>query len=260
MLGGAMRSRSAAVLVVTALALLALPAARPAAAQASSAPRTRGVSFVDQQVEAGILLLQGYINTQGANNGFVFPAKAIVKKGGGLVAPIWPANPWTGKIMAPGTGRGIFTYTLTSAAGTAYKLVGHLSKGSFTVKGGTPKWLTAERTQADDQITALAVRMLKGYVDIWGLQKNGAPPAQAQMTSTGDVEINPRLLAHQPLHRRRDARARRAGRLQLHTRHRRSLHTQRAPLQRTTPRPERTGALRLWKRAASCPHGQATRP
>ena len=121
---------------------------------AVSAQAARDVSFVDQQVEAGILLLQGYINTWGANNGFVYPTKTMVKKGGGLTAPIWPANPWTGKIMVPGTGRGAYTYTLTSAA-TGYRLVGHLSKGSFKVKGGVPKWLTAERLKANDQLVSL---------------------------------------------------------------------------------------------------------
>ena len=43
----------------------------------------------------------------------------MVKKGGGLPnsTVIWPSNPWTGKIMAPGTSRGTYTYTL-GASGT----------------------------------------------------------------------------------------------------------------------------------------------
>lgn len=188
-----MRSRiAAAVLAVTAAALIALPAASPPAAHAASShnramKEARGVSFVDQQVEAGILLLQGYINTHGAGNAFVFPTKAMVKKGGGLVAPIWPADPWTGKTMAPGTGRGSYTYTMTSANGTSYKLVGHLSKGSFKVTGGVPKWLAAERAARDDQVTELGARILKGYVDIWGLLHSATPPAAQQMAATGDV-------------------------------------------------------------------------
>ena len=38
----------------------------------------------------------------------------MVKQGGKLPGStfIWPANPWTGKVMGPGTSRGTYTYTL----------------------------------------------------------------------------------------------------------------------------------------------------
>ena len=91
-----------------------------------------------------ILLLQGYINTQAEKDGFVYPARADVKKGGALVAPLWPGNPWTGGTMVPGTSKGTYTYTVKADL-SGYTLVGHLSKGSYKVTGGVPKWLKDER-------------------------------------------------------------------------------------------------------------------
>ena len=97
-----MPSRTARLMLVCAMGALLLVPALPAAANAAP-------SFVDQQVQMNILLLQGYINTQAEKNGFVYPARNDVKKGGALVAPVWPGNPWTGGTMAPGTSKGTYT-------------------------------------------------------------------------------------------------------------------------------------------------------
>ncbi len=90
-----MTRRMIAVVLATAVLALLLAAA---------APRAEAVSFVDKQVQAGALLIQKYINDYGQNNRFVYPPKSMVKKGGGLPGStsIWPSNPWTGRIMAPG--------------------------------------------------------------------------------------------------------------------------------------------------------------
>lgn len=95
--------------------LLAAGVARPGDA--------RALSFVDKQVQVNILLLHGYIDTQVSKNGFVYPARNDVKKGGALVAPVWPGNPWTGGTMAPGTSRGTCTYTVKADL-SGYTLVG----------------------------------------------------------------------------------------------------------------------------------------
>ena len=42
----------------------------------------------------------------------------------------WPANPWTNADMKDGAGKGDYSYTTTS---TGFKLVGHLSAGSFVI-------------------------------------------------------------------------------------------------------------------------------
>ena len=149
------RRMLAVVLATTALALLVAAAApRPAAA----------VGFVDKQVQAGGLLIQNYVNAYGMTHGFAFPAAAMVKKGGGLedATRIWPSNPWTGKLMGPGTARGTYTYTLRNS-GTAYTLTMHLSSGKYAFSGTMPPWLRTERDTASKQNLLLLQRYLDAY-------------------------------------------------------------------------------------------------
>jgi len=145
--------RSVVVVLATAAILLAVAAAAPRQAHA--------VGFVDKQVQAGGLLLQNYINAYGMKHSFAFPARSMVKKGGGLEdkTRIWPSNPWTGKLMAPGAKRGTYTYTLRNG-GSAYSLTMHLSKGKYTFKGTLPTWLKNERNTASRQNLLLLQRYL----------------------------------------------------------------------------------------------------
>ena len=109
----------------------------------------------DAQVKQNVRLLKTYIDGYAAGRSYVFPAASVVKKGGGLTAPVWPVNPWTGKPMAPGPGRGAYTYT-PSADGASYTLVGRLASGKFAVSGGMPGWLQTERGVAAADHAALA--------------------------------------------------------------------------------------------------------
>jgi type II secretory pathway pseudopilin PulG len=145
------------IAVVLATAVLAL-------LLAAAAPRAEAVSFVDKQVQAGALLIQKYINDYGQNNRFVYPPKSMVKKGGGLPGStsIWPSNPWTGRIMAPGTARGTYTYT-PSASGATYKFIVHLSSGNWPLTGGVPAWFKPERNTASKQNLLLLQRYLDAY-------------------------------------------------------------------------------------------------
>ena len=122
-----MTRRMIAVVLATAVLALLLAAA---------APRAEAVSFVDKQVQAGALLIQNYVNAYGQTHRFVYPPKSMVKKGGGLPGAtlIWPSNPWTGKVMGPGTSRGTYTYTL-GASGPRYRLTVHLSSGNYAAHG-----------------------------------------------------------------------------------------------------------------------------
>ena len=174
-----MHSRTGKLLLTCAMGALLLAAALPAAARAAP-------SFVDQQVQMSVLLLQGYINTQAEKNGFVYPARTDVKKGGALVAPVWPGNPWTGGNMAPGTSKGTFTYTV-KADQSGYTLVGHLSKGSYKVTGGVPRWLKDER----DVSTKAGLALLQQYVEMWAGAHAGAFPAAADVASGGPVGLQP---------------------------------------------------------------------
>ena len=148
------RRMLAAVLATAALALTF----------AAAAPRAEAVSFVDKQVQAGGLLIQNYINTYGQAHQFVYPPKSMVKKGGGLpnATLIWPANPWTGKVMGPGTSRGTYTYTL-GADNRSYKLTMHLSRGNFVFKSAMPSWFKSERNTASKHNLLLLQRYLMHY-------------------------------------------------------------------------------------------------
>ena len=146
----------------------------------------------DARMKQNLRLLQVYIERSAAAKSFVYPAAATVKKGGGLTAPVWPANPWTGAAMAPGKARGTYTYKV-GAGGDGYTLVGHLSAGSFTLSGATPAWLEKERlasgdvTAARDQSAELGARVVKGYIEHWGMLYNGTAPAAAEVSKSGGV-------------------------------------------------------------------------
>jgi hypothetical protein len=131
---------------------------------AAAAPRADAVSFVDRQVQAGGLLIQSYINTYGQARQFVYPPKSMVKKGGGLPGStlIWPANPWSGKVMGSGTSRGTYTYTLGSD-GRSYRLIMHLSTGDFVLKSAAPAWFKSERNAASKHNLLLLQRYLMAY-------------------------------------------------------------------------------------------------
>jgi len=174
-----MRSPRFTILVLALVAGLLVPAALPAPASAAG-------SFVDKQVQMNILLLQGYINTQAEKNGFVYPAKADVKKGGALIAPVWPGNPWTGGTMAPGASRGTYTYTVKADL-SGYTLVGHLSKGSYKIVGGVPKWLKDER----DVSSKAGLALVQQYVEMWARAHAGDYPPAEDVAAGGPVGLQP---------------------------------------------------------------------
>lgn len=163
------RRVTAVVLATAALALLL----------AAAAPRAEAVSFVDKQVQAGGLLIQNYIDRYGTAHRFVFPARSMVKKGGGLPGAtlIWPANPWTGRKMAPGRSRGTYTYTL-GAGRISYKLTMHLSRGSYTFRGSMPAWFKNERDTASKQNLLLLQRYVESYAS-----SHGGYPAAADVNA-----------------------------------------------------------------------------
>ena len=105
------------------------------------------------------LMLQGYIEHYAADHGGVYPAEADVSQDGALEAPVWPADPWTGAAMGPGTIRGCFTYS-RAADGKSYTLVGHRHRRDLVLTGGGATTLDAER----DARAAEAAELLRQYV------------------------------------------------------------------------------------------------
>jgi hypothetical protein len=152
-----MRRLPVLVLLAAFVCAAAYGAARPQPAAA--------LGFVDQQVKQNVLLLRGYIDTQAAKAGFLYPTRAQVRKGGGLSAPVWPMNPWTGKPMAPGSGRGTYTYT-PAADRHSYTLVAHFSKGNFKVTGESPGWLATERAKAASDLAAAQSQLTTAQADL----------------------------------------------------------------------------------------------
>ncbi len=160
---------------------VALATAALAITAAAAVPRqAQAVSFVDKQVQAGSLLVQKYVNDYGVAHQFRYPPKSMVKKGGGLPrSTIWPSNPWTGRVIGPGTSRGTYTYTLDSG-GLGYRLVVHLSRGSYRLSGGMPRWFKTERDTASKQNLLLVQR----YVEAYAAAHGGAYPSPADLTPT----------------------------------------------------------------------------
>jgi hypothetical protein len=200
-----MRRLPVLILIAAFVCAAAYGAARPQPAAA--------LGYVDLRVKQNVLLLRGYVDTQAARHGFLYPTRAEVRKGGGLSAPVWPVNPWTGKPMAPGSSRGTYTYT-PAADRRSYTLVAHFSKGgTYQVTGRSPGWLATERATAASDLAAaqsqlaaaqadlataqadlatardteaeLGARVIKGYIEQWGLLNNGKAPMPGQITSTG---------------------------------------------------------------------------
>jgi hypothetical protein len=146
-----------------------------------------------RQARQNLHLLQGYIELHAALNGFVYPDASQVQRGTSLVAPIWPLNPWNGKPMAPGKRRGTYTYS-PAPDRSAYKLVGHLPAGAYTLSGGSPAWLAderaqagAERTIARNEAAKIVVQVLKEYVDEWKATHDGVPPSAGELRADGAV-------------------------------------------------------------------------
>lgn len=161
----------------TAIGVLATLGLGVALAGYGSEPAT-AVGFVDTQVQASGLIIQNYVNAYGLAHHFTYPPKEMVEKGGGLDAPIWPSNPWTGKTMGPGTQRGTYTYAVR-AGGRSYRLVLHLSQGNHLLSGGMPAWFKSER----DQAAMHSLLLLQRYIDAFASLRGGVFPAASDLTS-----------------------------------------------------------------------------
>ena len=133
-------------------------------------------------VRERILIIQGYIEHYAADHGGAYPLPPLVCVGGGLEAPIWPSDPWTGQSMQPGASPGDYSYVL-SPDGRSYTLIGHLRRGNFGLRGGGATSLDAER----DARAAEAVELLRQYVLDYARENNFSRPPAGQVSSTGAV-------------------------------------------------------------------------
>ena len=118
----------------------------------------------DAQLKQNVRLLQVYVERSAARTSFTYPAASIVKKGGGLRAPVWPANPWTGRPMAPGAARGAYTYTL-AAGGASYAKgqVSWASLGAYVDLWPRNPWTNVAMVDAPTQGDFTYVQTQNGY-------------------------------------------------------------------------------------------------
>jgi hypothetical protein len=101
----------------------------------SSSPSSSPSPGTDQQVIDAIVKLQTGVITWSTNNNNLYPMPADVTQTGGVASYVnpWPANPYTGQPMKPGTQPGDYTYEQLNG-GAGYKLTGYISNGlTYTV-------------------------------------------------------------------------------------------------------------------------------
>ena len=101
----------------------------------SSSPSPSPSPSADQQIIDAIVKLQTGVITWSTNNNNLYPAPADVSQTGGVAAYVnpWPANPYNGQPMKPGTQPGDFVYEQLNGGG-AYKLTGYIGNGlTYTV-------------------------------------------------------------------------------------------------------------------------------
>jgi hypothetical protein len=169
--------RSIVLAIVTGVCLPALAGA--------TAPASAGTPQ-DEQMKQAILVLRGYIDRTGGYAWWVFPKPAEVRRGGGLDAPLWPRDPWTGGALSSGSGRGQFTYRVASDR-RSYELTGYLSWGQYVVRGGMPGTIRI----AYNHRTREGAALLQRYIELWALTNGGVYPIGDEIRRHGAVGEQP---------------------------------------------------------------------
>lgn len=129
-----------------------------------------------------LLLLQGYLERFANAHYSAYPAPGALRKGGGVPAPVWPRNPWTGAAMRPGSGVGDFTYTRTPDR-LSYRLVGYYPGGSIVLRRSVPY----TRKMQNDHRTREQVDFIRQLVQQWALAHKGRYPPVGEVAADGSV-------------------------------------------------------------------------
>lgn len=142
-------------------------AMRPSATSASD-PRV-------EKLHERLQLLDGYLEHYANGHYSYYPTVAEVRKGG-IPAPLWPANPWTGRPLAPGTGNGDFKYAV-SAKRLSCTLTAHYPGGTFRIHSSVPR---TRKTQNDHR-TIEGGELIQCFADQWARHHGGQSPTAEQM-------------------------------------------------------------------------------
>ena len=130
-------------------------------------------------------LLQGYIERYANAHYSYYPTASEVRRDGGLPAPLWPLNPWTGRAMRPGSGVGDFSYR-AAADRLSYKLVGHAAGSSITLRGHVP----TTRKMQNDHRTREGLELVRQCIEIWARDHDGLYPPVRAVDAAADVGLH----------------------------------------------------------------------
>ena len=170
------RRRSQALAGTVLLTVLALAAFR------AVAPPPAAAADPGYLMKERILLLQGYIESQGAKAYWRFPKTQWVAPGGRLRAPLWPVDPWTGGAMRPGSAPGHYIYRAADDR-RSYRLTGYFQGASMTVTGAVP----FTYMMACDHRSKEGLCQVQQYLERWVSSHDGAYPPASTVTRHGGV-------------------------------------------------------------------------
>ncbi len=133
-----------------------------------------------------LCLLQGYIERYAQQNYNYYPPASMVRRGGGLTAPLWPLNPWTGEAMHQGTGTGDFSYT-TGSSRLNYRLAGRYPGGTIVLSGS----VTGTRKMQNDHRTREGLELIQQYIEMWARGHDDLYPSVSQVAANAAVGLQP---------------------------------------------------------------------
>jgi hypothetical protein len=151
---------------------------------AGAAPPARAISR-DTQLRTAFMAIRGLIDRQGAAHFSTYPLPAKVRPGR-LGAGWWPADPWTGAPISPGTTRGRYRYRV-DADRRHYTLVGYLGGGRKLVLAGG---MSRSLMRAYDHRGEEGLNLIRQYVEAY-LLRHGSYPLPSDVSATGAVGSEP---------------------------------------------------------------------
>ena len=169
-----MHRRTTLVAVFVAVFIGALAAAHAPAAHAA----TSNAYLLRER----LCLLQGYIERWANGHYSYYPPPRVVLRGGGLKAPLWPVNPWTGRAMVAGGGIGDYSYRPAKDR-LSYRLSARHPGGTITLKGTVPN---SRKLQIDHR-TREGLELVQQYIEAWARSHNDLYPAVAEVDREGSV-------------------------------------------------------------------------
>ncbi len=154
-----------------------------------AAPRADALTAQDRQMRQAILVLRGYVDRAAGASWCEYPAASAVRRGGGLEAPVWPADPWTGAPLTPGTARGHYVYRVSSDR-RSYRLTGYLSSGTYVTSGA----MSHTMKLAYDHRSREGMQLILQYVELWAEMHGGVYPPASEVARHAAVGEQPMML------------------------------------------------------------------